>query len=116
MRSLCAVVLGCCVLVGCGKSGSTTTPGTSTESKSTTSEADYRKLCLEYLGKNLDDPSVLEVVEWGALTPCQKDYYIPNASYMNLKFRTKNKFGAKVIAKVSFVLQNGKVVSSEPVD
>ena len=97
-----------------------------------------KQLVLDYLQRNLNDPSGMEVVEWGEsrsvlianprslndelwalagkpLASKDRPAYKPGV-IMHLKFRAKNGFGAKMLHGMDFLIQDGKVVKTHQDD
>lgn len=66
---------------------------------------------VEWLRKNLGDPTTLEIVEWESRTP-QPEY---QRITVFVRYRTKNRNGALSVWRRSFrVHDDGKITASEP--
>jgi hypothetical protein len=68
---------------------------------------DYKKSITSWLEKNLNDPEGLEILEWSQPQRTAKDEASATYFIVTVKFRAKNKFGAKEIASVKFKVFDG---------
>jgi hypothetical protein len=99
-----------------------------------------KQLVLDYLQKNLNDPTGLEIVEWDGpkavlvrvpqsvgeqLVELADQNYTPHKRpekpwkpgvYVYARYRAKNGFGARVLREQVFLIQNGSVVRTAAVD
>lgn len=95
-----------------------------------------QQIVLNFLRQNLNDPSGMEIVEWGeprmVLIAPPTARRGPSAFewgkgggvgadhkpgvIMQARFRAKNAFGATILTEAVFLVQNGKVVRSQTLD
>ena len=75
--------------------------------KAQKSENKEQSLVVEYLKKNANDPSSVEIVEWGE--PSVDDLYGKHRVKLAVKVRAKNRVGALEVRTRSFEVIDGRL-------